>query len=112
MNNKNEILNDYLKEKSEKELEDYRNSLIFTRECPACHYAQGIVFLGVGFFTAIRMQFIWQSLNWKQILGFSSLSIIASSLGVYKFSYAFHIFQLQGRIKKIKDNEKIDNKNL
>ncbi len=85
---------------SDQEYEDYRKSLIFYRECPACHYAQGMIFLGIGFFTAVRMQFIWQSLSMKQVTGYSTLSLIMSSLAVYKFTYAYHIFQLQGRIKK------------
>ncbi len=84
------------------EYRDYRNSLIFYKECAACHYAQGMVFLGLGFFTAIRMQFLWSTLKWRTILGYSMLSIISSSIGLYKFSYAYHIFQAQGKIKQIK----------
>ena len=87
---------------TQQDYEDYRKSLIFYRECPACHFIQGMIFLGAGFFTAVRMQFIWQSLNWKQISFLCPLSLFMSSLGVYKFTYAYHIFNLQGRVRKFK----------
>ena len=94
----------------EEEYTNYRKSLIFTHECPACHYAQGMILLGVGFFTALRMQFIWRSLNYKQIMQNSAITLIASSLGIYKFTYAFHVFQVQGKVKKYKDKEAAINK--
>lgn len=97
--------NSYSKNESEldplnKEYEDYRKSLIFIRECPACHYAQGMVLLGVAFFSAVRMNFLWRSLNWKKTLGYSSLCAVFSAFGFYKISYAYHIFQIQGKVKK------------
>ncbi len=91
---------------TEDEYTNYRKSLIFFHECAACHYAQGMLLFGVGFFTAIRMQFIWRELNWKQALRYSAVSLIASSMGMYKFSYAYHIFQAQGKIKHMKNKER------
>jgi hypothetical protein len=91
------------------EYDDYRKSLIFIHECPACHYAQAMIFLGCGFFSAVRMQFLWGGLNYKQIFGYSVICLITGSLGIYKMSYAFHIFQAQGRMKNRNINE---NKNI
>ena len=90
----------------EEEYKQYRNSLKFYKECAACHYAQGMVFLGIGFFTAIRMQFVWNSLRRRDVLGYSVLSLIMSSLGLYKFSYAYHVFQAQEKMKKYKKLKK------
>ena len=98
-------------ELSDLEYENYRKSLVFYRDCPACHYAQGMVFLGIGLFTAVRMQFLWSSLNRKQILGFGSLSLLMGSIGIYKFSYSLHVFNLQGKIRKYEQlykNEKLN----
>jgi hypothetical protein len=79
---------------------EYRKSLIYYKECPACHYVQGMVFLGIGFFTAIRLQFIWASLKWPGIFKYALFSIIFSSIGVYKITYAYHVFQSQGNLRK------------
>jgi hypothetical protein len=98
----------------EKEYTDYRNSLMFFHECAACHYAQGMIFLGIGFFAAIRMHFIWQELNWKKVVKYSAIILSTTSFGLYKFSYAFHVFQAQGKMKKynqLKEEEKRRNEN-
>jgi hypothetical protein len=74
----------------DKEYMDYRKSLMFFHECAACHYAQGMIFFGIGFFAAIRMHFIWQELNWKQVIKYSAIILSTTS----------HVFQAQGKMKK------------
>ncbi len=101
--NKNE--EDKIYDPQEEEYEKYRNSLIFYRECAACHYVQGMVLLGLGFFSAVRLQFLWSSIKIKSVIGYSLFTLIASTLGVYKISYAYHVFQAQGEM--IKHNKNI-----
>lgn len=85
---------------SEEEYEEYRKSLIFYRECPACHYIQGTISLGIGFFTIVRLQFLWQSLKWRGKAGYFLIFAVFSAFGFYKISYAYHIFVSQGKMKK------------
>ena len=101
MNEINKNNNDFSND--DEEYKNYRNSLIFYHECPACHYAQGMIFFGIGFFSAVRMQFIWSTLNLKQILLYSTISLGASSLGLYKFTYAYHVYTVQGKMKKYRE---------
>ena len=100
---KNEIYYNYL----EKEYELYRNSLIVKKECSACHYIQGILFTGASLFFLTRMRFIWDTLNYKHILGYSTVCITSSLIGLNKFSYAYHIYNVQSSIKKLRDEREI-----
>ncbi len=90
----------------EKEYEIYRSSLIVKKECAACHYLQGLLFTGASLFFFTRMRFIWDTLNYKLISGYSILCITTSLIGLYKFSYAYHIYNIQSNIKNIKKPEK------
>lgn len=80
---------------SEDEYNDYKKTLMMKKECAACHYIHGLFFLGVGVFTFFRMNFIRQTLNYKQILLYSGVILISSAITLYKFSYAYHIYQIQ-----------------
>lgn len=91
----------------ESEYELYRNSLIVKKECSACHYIQGLLFTGASLFLFTRMKFIWSSLNYKQITFYSIGSIACSLIGIYKFTYAYHIYNIQSKIKKIKHTNDI-----
>jgi len=98
-NNKSNIL-------LEKEYEIYRSSLIVKKECAACHYLQGLLFTGASLFFFTRMRFIWDTLNYKLITGYSILCITTSLIGLYKFSYAYHIYTVQSNIKNLTKQEK------
>ena len=82
------------------EYKAYRDSLIFYKECPACHYLQGMIFLGISFFSLVRLQFLWNSLKWKSVGAYFFFSIFSGSVGFYKISYSYHIYISQGKVYK------------
>jgi hypothetical protein len=93
----------------EREYEVYRNSLILKKECPACHYIQGILLTGASLFLFTRMKFIWNTLNYKQISTYSLGSLACGVIGFYKFTYAYHIFNVQTEMKNIKKKQLSNN---
>jgi hypothetical protein len=82
------------------EYDNYRKSLVFIKECPACHYIQGMIFAGISIFTAARMQFIWQSLKWRHILLYTGICLGSSLMATYKVTYAYHVYKIQTSAKK------------
>jgi len=106
MNNHNIESNKNHNKLLESEYELYRRSLIVKKECSACHYIQGLLFTGASLFLFTRMKFIWSTLNYKQITIYSIGSTICSLIGLYKFSYAYHIYNIQSKLKNINKQNK------
>jgi hypothetical protein len=88
------------KSQPEDEYDKYLKSLVFKKECAACHYLQGTIFLGISLFTAFRTQFIYNTLTKGKILTFSGLSIATLLISFYKFSYSYHIYKNQTQYMK------------
>lgn len=79
----------------EKEYEAYRKSLSVFKECPACHYIQGLLLFGGSLFSASRMHFLWNSLRWKDVAKYITISAVTTLVGTYKVTYAYHIYKYQ-----------------
>lgn len=95
--NTNNLDNDSLKEEYEK----YKNYLMVKKECPACHFIQGMIFTGIGFFCFVRMHHFRQTFSKSDFLKLFIIAAPSSSFGVYKFTYANYIFGVQSKIDQM-----------
>ena len=95
--NSNNVDGELLKEEYEK----YKNYLMIKKECPACHFIQGMIFTGIGFFCLVRMHHFRGTFTKRDFLKLFAIAAPSCAFGVYKFSYANYIFGVQSKIDQM-----------
>ncbi len=83
------------------EYEKYKNYLMIKKECPACHFIQGMIFTGVGFFCLVRMHHFRNTFSRTDFLKMFVIATPSSAFGIYKFSYANYIFGLKNKMDEL-----------
>jgi len=83
------------------EYEKYKNYLMVKKECPACHFIQGMIFTGIGFVCMVRMHHFRETFNKIDFLKLFAIAAPSSAFGVYKFSYANYIFGVQSKMDQL-----------
>jgi len=99
--NKNNIKNDIEEELLIEEYERYKNYLMIKKECPACHFIQGMIFSGIGFFCFIRMHHFRETFSRNDFLKLFAIAAPSLIFGIYKFSYANYIFGVKSKMDQL-----------
>ena len=80
------------------EYEKYKNYLMIKKECPACHFIQGLIFSGIGFFCFARMHHFRSTFVRNDFLKLFLIATPSFGLGIYKFTYANYIFGVKSKM--------------
>lgn len=86
------------------EYEKYKKYLMIRKECPSCHFIQGLIFSGIGFFCFVRIHHFKSLMTRKDIFRLFSIGSPSIGFGIYKFSYVNYIIGVQ---KQLDDFNKI-----
>ncbi len=83
------------------EYEKYKKYLLLRNECPVCHFIQGMIFTGIGFFCFTRAFHFRSTYTKKDIFKMLSIGLPFSLLGIYKFTYVNYIIQMKKRMEEL-----------
>jgi hypothetical protein len=90
------------------EYEKYKKYLLLRNECPVCHFFQGMIFTGIGFFCFTRAFHFRLTYTKKDIVKMLSIGLPFSLLGIYKFTYVNYIIQMKKRMIELNQIKEVD----
>ena len=94
MKNKNDF-----EKNLESEYENYKKSLLITKDCPVCSFTQGLLSTGGAFFIACYLQEQYSKIKKTRFLFLSFISLSLSAFGLYKFHYTYNINLIREKTK-------------